>query len=313
MEHYVTLFDSGFLPQGLALHLSLQRHGGAHTLWVLCLDESAHDVLSRLRLPDVRLLPLAAMETDSLRAVKPSRSRAEYCWTLTPFAPRFVFDADPNVGRITYVDADLWFRGRPTSLFRELEQSGKHVLITDHAYAPEYDQSHKTGQYCVQFVTFNRGGGEPVRQWWADRCLEWCFARSEPGRFGDQKYLDVWPIEFADRVHVAGRLDAVLAPWNAKRFPPSSGIAYHFHGLRLMKGNRVLITDHYDIPASTYEVIYQPYLADLRVAIAKLGMVGHQPPPQTPHSPWRIRARALALRWRARWRSWRRPDIVWLA
>lgn len=313
MEHYVTLFDSLFLPQGLALHLSLQRHGGAHRLWVLCLDDATHDVLTRLQLPDVSLLALSAMETDALRAVKQGRSRAEYCWTLTPFAPRFVFDADLSVARVTYVDADLWFRGRPTGLFGELEQSGKQVLITDHAYAPEYDQSHKTGQYCVQFVTFNREGGEPVRQWWADRCIEWCFARSEPGRFGDQKYLDLWPLDFADHVHVAARLDAVLAPWNAKRFPPSSGVIYHFHGLRLMKGDRVLITDHYDIPNSTFEIIYQPYLTDLSSAIAMLRGVAHQPPPQTKHGSLRIRARALALRLRAKWRSWLRPDIVRLA
>ena len=44
MEHYVTLFDSLFLPQGLALHASLQQHAGEHRLWVLCVDELAHDL-----------------------------------------------------------------------------------------------------------------------------------------------------------------------------------------------------------------------------------------------------------------------------
>ncbi len=310
MTHYVTLFDAGFLPQGLALQRSLERHGGAHTLWILCLDGAAHSVLSSLALPNVRLLELAKVETAELNGVKPGRSRAEYCWTLTPFAPRFVFDADPSVDAVTYVDADLWFRASPQALHDELAQSGKSVLITDHAYAPEYDQSHRTGQYCVQFVTFRRDGGEIVRAWWAAKCIEWCFARAEPGRFGDQKYLDVWPTLFADRVHVASRLDAILAPWNAKRFPPSSALAYHFHGLRTMCRDRIMLTDHYDLPMSTIEVIYKPYLDELRTAFALLRGVGHEPVAQTRSGPWKVRARALALRGRQAWLRWRRPDVV---
>ena len=31
MEHFVTLFDSLFLPQGLALHMSMERHAGKAT------------------------------------------------------------------------------------------------------------------------------------------------------------------------------------------------------------------------------------------------------------------------------------------
>ena len=69
MEHYVTLFDSLFLPQGLALHASLQRHAGPHQLWILCVDEECHRVLSALALPGVRLLALADVETESLRSV----------------------------------------------------------------------------------------------------------------------------------------------------------------------------------------------------------------------------------------------------
>lgn len=310
MEHFVTLFDSGFLPQGLALHRSLQRHAPDAVLWVLCLDDQAYDVLGRLKLSGLHLLRLGDLESAELLSVKPSRSRAEYCWTLTPFTPKFVFDADPSIRRVTYVDADLWFRDRPTELFDELDVSGKGVLITDHAYAPEYDQSHRTGRYCVQFVTFDRDQGEPVRHWWAQRCLEWCHARAEPGRFGDQKYLDVWPTEFAGVVHVARRLDAIQAPWNAKRFPPSAAVAYHFHGLRLMRHGRVLITDHYDIPRSTYEVIYRPYLEELTDAIALLRAHGHDVRPQTLAAPWRLRARAVALRLRARWLAWTRPDIA---
>ena len=77
MEHYVTLFDSLFLPQGLGLHTSLERHGQPYRLWILCVDRDTFEVLEKLALPNVRLLPLEKLETDELRRVRPTRTRGE--------------------------------------------------------------------------------------------------------------------------------------------------------------------------------------------------------------------------------------------
>jgi hypothetical protein len=279
MEHYVTLFDSLFLPQGLALHTSMERHLEDYTLWVLCVDDQAHDVLIKLNLNNVQLLQLSKLETTELLRIKSTRSKGEYCWTLTPFAPRFVFEADSTLKRVTYIDADIWFRKNPASLLRELENSGKQVLITDHAYAPEYDQSSTSGQFCVQFMTFTREGCEPVRKWWEDRCLEWCYARPEDGKYGDQKYLDDWPERFNGLVHVVNDTSLTLAPWNAIRFPYSASIFYHFHGLRLTK-NKIVMFEGYVIPKPTYKNIYLPYLRDFRGALKLLCKIGIQRPIQ---------------------------------
>lgn len=292
-EHYVTLFDSLFLPQGLALHASMERHAGAYTLWVLCMDQPTHDFLNRLALPNVRLLDLAQLETEALRAVRPTRSIGEYCWTLTPFAPRFVFEADSRVDRVTYLDADIWFRRSPARIFRELEASGKAVLITDHAYAAEYDQSATGGQYCVQFLTLTRAGGDPVRKSWEAQCLDWCHARIEDGKFGDQKYLDDWPETFPDAVHVLADKELALAPWNAMRFPYGHSVFWHFHGLRILAGHRntlrVALSD-YPLPPVVQKYVYAPYLDDLRQAVRLMRENG------IPVRPQRRRKLADALR-----------------
>lgn len=280
MEHYVTLFDSLFLPQGLALQASLERHAGSYTLWVLCVDDTAHDVLTRLALPNMRLLRLADCETPELLRVKPGRSRGEYCWTLTPFAPRFVFDADEAVRRVTYLDADVWFCGDPREALLELDRSGKAVLITEHAYAPQYDQSGTAGRFCVQFMTFVRGAGDAVGGWWADRCVEWCFARLEDGKFGDQRYVDEWPQRFGELVHVLEAKALLQAPWNAVRFRPQDAVMYHFHGLRVLRDRRVWLFDTYRVPASTMAAIYRPYLGDLGRALDRLIAAGHRPQAQ---------------------------------
>jgi hypothetical protein len=184
------------------------------------------------------------------------------------------------VGRVTYLDADLWFRKNPTPIFQEFDKSGKDVLITDHAYSPEYDLSEISGQYCVQFTTFTREGGETVRKWWEERCIEWCFARFENGKFGDQKYLDDWPERFPEQVHVLSNQGWTLAPWNANRFPYSNGIFWHFHGLRLTEKRSkpmVQFTTSYSIPSITRKQIYEPYLEDLRVVIEIMKSHGVQP------------------------------------
>lgn len=283
MEHYVTLFDSLFLPQGLALQMSMERFAGDYTLWVLCMDDEVHDTLMKLNLANVRLMQLSKLETSELLAVKPARSVAEYCWTLTPFAPRFVFEADATVPRVTYLDADMWFRKNPAAIFSELDNSGKDVLITDHAYAAEHDQSATSGQYCVQFMTFTRKGGELVRKWWEERCIEWCYSRCEDGKFGDQKYLDDWPTRFANSVHVLSNKELMLAPWNATRFPYGNSITWHFHSLRIssMHGKRLwVVTGSYLLPKCTRDNIYGPYLKDLKNAIKRIKDVGIAVRPQ---------------------------------
>jgi len=264
-EHYVTLFDACFLPQGLCLYYSLLKNAGDFVLWVLCIDQDCFDLLQRLNLPRLRLLHLGSLETPELLAVKPNRSRAEYCWTLTPFASRFVFEADQSVERVTYLDADMYFFKNPRPIFKEFEQSGKQVLITEHAYAPENDQSSTSGQYCVQLLVFNRASLNTVSKWWQDQCIDWCKSYFEDGRFGDQKYLESFERLFPDDVHVLTNLDILLAPWNASRFPYSRCVAFHFHQLRLTGPiTPVKFVTGYRIPKPTLKNIYFPYIALLK-------------------------------------------------
>jgi hypothetical protein len=287
IEHYVTLFDSLFLPQGLALHMSMERHLKKYRLWILCVDDEVYEVLTRLDLSNVRLLKLSNLETEDLRRVKLERTKGEYCWTLTPFCPRFVFETDSLVHRVTYLDADVWFRKNPALIFQEFDSSGKHVLITDHAYSPEYDQTSTSGQFCVQFITFTRKGGEAVRKWWEERCIEWCFCRFEDGRFGDQKYLDDWPERFEELVHVMQNKEWILGPWNASRFPYGNSVLWHFHDVRI--GGNInfklnILCGGYSIPNPSRNNVYQIYFKDLRKVTTKLISLGINVRPQVSYS-----------------------------
>lgn len=304
-EHFVTLFDSGFLPIGLTLYHSLAQQATPFKLWVICMDEAVERQLRMLDCPDLQIIPLRELETAELLAVKPTRDRAEYCWTLTPFSPQAVFDRDDSVRRVTYVDADVFFFNDPQILLQELVDSGKHVLITEHAYAPEYDHTVASGRFCVQFVTFDRSpDARRVMHWWQQRCLEWCYRRAEDGKFGDQKYLDHWPSLFGPDVHILQATNQTLAPWNVRYVAKLAAgeidpVMYHFHGLRLHSGGVVRLVEGYRIGHAGL-MLYRRYLQALSRSIQQLEehgiTIAAQDPPGRPKSLPQPPERFAALR-----------------
>jgi hypothetical protein len=291
IEHFVTLFDDTFLPLGMALHESLCAHARPFHLWVICMDEAVETHLRHLALPDLTPIPLRDIETPDLLAVKPGRSRAEYCWTLTSFTFSAVFERCEAAQRVTYLDADLFFFDDPRVLLRELDESGRHVLITEHAYAPEYDQTRLNGRFCVQFVVFDQSfHAANVMHWWQARCLESCSARPHNGKFGDQKYLDDWPTRFSDAVEVVRQTEKTLAPWNVSHVAdrhagPLTPVTYHFHNFRLVGPDRARIYLGYRICGQAME-LYADYLAAVSRAIRRLQAVHIDMAPMT--LPWEI-------------------------
>lgn len=294
-EHYVTLFDSGFLAHALALHASLLLHGGDFHLWAVCLDDRAAEAIARLALPRMTAIPLHEVEGVDARlpATRPTRSRAEYCWTLTPFVFDAAFNRSADATRMTYVDVDVAFFGDPSGLFDELVAAGKQVLITEHAFAQRYAHLiRRSGRFCVQFLTMTRTAeAARVRRWWQERCLEWCFDRYEPGRFGDQMYLDQWPDLFPHAVHILVRTDATQAPWNRERFGHADPVIFHFQGFRRIADDHLLLFYGFSVPPG----LRTPYAAYMRMhaqALATLRQAGCDPPTTRYH--W---AKLLKARW----------------
>jgi hypothetical protein len=250
---------------GMTLHQSLIAHAQPFHLWIICMDELVEKQLQMLSLPHVSIIPLRDIETPELLVVKTDRSRGEYCWTITPFTFQAVFERASNIDRVTYLDADLFFFDSPQKLIQELEQSGKDLLITEHAYAPEYDQTLISGRFCVQFLTFRKTTAAiKVMKWWQDRCLEWCFNRVEDGKFGDQKYLDSWLLLFPNNIWILQQKENTLAPWNVRFFTQGSlkdikPVFYHFHGLKIVNANKVLLYSNYKI-GKYGNKFYQEYL-----------------------------------------------------
>jgi len=286
MLNFCTLFDSNYLSRGLAMYESLREHCRNFHLYIFPFEDKCLEILLKLDLPSVTVVPLEKFEDEKLLAVKPSRTPVEYCWTCTPSIILCAINKFA-LSNCTYIDSDLYFYSDPSVLFGEFKDGS--VIITKHRYTPYYDLSKLSGIYCVQFVAFkNDANGTKVLKWWRDACLDWCYARTEEGKFGDQKYLDDWTERF-EGVRDLENLGGGAAPWNIQQYHiyqdngKLSGIEkrsgngfelvfYHFHSVRFFADGRVSFGSH-ALSRNAKRLIYIPYIKALEAAKARIATV----------------------------------------
>jgi hypothetical protein len=288
---YVTFFDSLYLPQGLALYGSLRRLELPFRLTVYAMDDDCVGVLRALDLPFLEVRDAWRTLPHELVSLRAGRDWVSLLWTSTPFVIASRLEDLQEGQALYYVDADMALLRDPGPVIGDFEDSPASVLITAHNFAPEYEAADSVGKFAVQFLGVRRGGSEHVLASWAEQCLRSCPATPQPGAFGDQKYLDDWPRDFPAEVRVAPQPEWFQGPWNATRFPAAEAIAYHFHGLRLVRDRRVLLTTHYRLPSSTVKSIYRPYVQALTAANQLVASTGFHLRDQAPRLRIRTRVR----------------------
>jgi hypothetical protein len=275
---YCTYFDHNYLPRGLALYHSLQRHSQGSRLWVLCLSEDCYRTLVALDLPNLIPRRLADFEAadPEVAATRSSRSVIEYYFTCSPAWMLFVLNSEPDAEWVTYLDSDLFFFESPEVIYAELQNDA--VAIIPHRYPAKMARLRKFGTYNVGWVgTRNDPDGIAVIKWWREKCIEWCHDYVDGDRFADQGYLDSFPA-LSPRVKVIENVGANLAPWNVGNYRIESCgdevmidaiyplIFFHFQGLKKSLGCFIFNSHRqYRAPfsANMRRHIYKPYIDEL--------------------------------------------------
>jgi hypothetical protein len=288
-RHFCTYFDHRFLTRGLALWESLSAHCKDFQLWVLCLSDLCYEVLDKLSLPRIQLIRMAEFESryPELLAVKSTRTFVEYYFTCSPFLVWDILQL-PNMKEVTYLDADLFFFASPEPILQTTQ--GASIVLSPHRYPAHWKQDcEKYGIYNVGWVGFrNDASAHLCLKWWQEQCVEWCYAHVEPGRYGDQKYLDDWPDRFQG-VHILAHKGVNAAAWNICRHTiikhddgifvdEDQLICYHFHHFKL-HGRWLLETDAKAWPLRLTRIIKQgifaPYLRSLASQERRIADVGY--------------------------------------
>lgn len=281
MIHYVTAVDRGYLLKTVCLLQSFLRQGSVGRFWCFAGDQSSADLLRRLDPGSVVVVEETEYQTPALRAVQAQRSRLEYACTAKPFIVQHVMRQAAAGDWVVWLDGD-------TFCFRPAEQivpaTAASVLLTPHRFTESFRYLEETaGTFNAGLVGFrNSDAGTSAVEWWARRCLEWCSARPEPGRYTDQKYLESFSSLFPE-VHEVAALGVNAAPWNAvERDVRQSGqdvlidgqplVLYHFQGLQIISRRLVDLysDDRVRLPLALQRLVYRPYVQALREALRSI-------------------------------------------
>jgi len=279
-RYFCTLFDSGYLIKGLAMIRSLMRWTPDAEIYVLCMDEKTQWMLEALAITGVCCIPLHDIETPELLDVKKDRGVAEYCWTLSPCLPSYVFEQHPEIDFITYIDSDLLFYSPIEPLFEEIGHNS--IAIIEHRFTPRLMDRMVNGRFCVEWVSFRRDDeGMACLNRWKDQCIEWCYYRLEENRMGDQKYLDEWPARYP-HCHILQHPGAGVAPWNYSqyRFEGAGSditvdgaplIFYHFHQFQLLDNGKFdRLSTFYTDETPEPDAIYSEYERAIAAALSEI-------------------------------------------
>lgn len=276
-RHYCTVFDARYAPQGLALYDSLKRHSSVpFTLYVLAMDQEAAEIVCGL--PGNFVVLSAWMldkDVEGMSAARGNRSWQEYCWTCASNFMDYLF-SQLDLPELTYLDADMLFFSDPETIFKEI--GDKSIAIIPHRFN-EQDRARleKNGRFNVCWNTFrNTAVGRACLSKWAAQCREWCYYRNEDGKFGDQAYLDSWPTEYGDEVHIIQNIGAGLAPWNLQNDVLTPGpringvpvVFYHYH--EYIHESRLT---NYPLRQIDRDLIYAPYIQAINEAKARIESV----------------------------------------
>lgn len=280
---YCTLFDSNYLDKGIAMAQSLISNSSDCMLYIYAFDKRSYEILRDWDLKNTEIILFEDIITDELNQIRKQRSRAEFCWTCTPFIIEYTLQ-NFRVDNCTYVDADLYFFSNPEVLIQEMFEAKCSIQIVEHrfpAYRVYKRTEKKSGKYCVEFNTFlNNEEGRNVLSWWREQCFLCCTSDWRTGKFGDQKYLDVWQEKFSG-VHTLQNHGGGVAPWNICRYIRKTErdgeiifqdktskkeydlVFYHFHDMSFLN-EEVIDINLFIRPGKPDEkfvkLIYAPYI-----------------------------------------------------
>lgn len=275
-----TLHNSLYLDKGLVLYDSLKQCAKDFELYVLCMDEKCYNVLSDIGEERLKPIHLTDVENEKMLEAKSNRTIPEYCWTCSSRLIQYILKAFKPECCI-YIDADMYFYHDPQILVYEMLSAGKSVMMVPHRFTERNQHlAPKVGNYCVEFNCFkNDVDGLEVLDYWHNQCLECCSNLGDGIHWGDQKYMDEWPILFSSKVHVCEHPGAGIAPWNIEWYQDlddktksivyrkneerTDVIFYHFQSIRYIRKKEIdtsLIANNPHVDYGLVDTLYKPYL-----------------------------------------------------
>lgn len=188
-------------------------------------EDLNHDQLNQFALAGVELVSVRSfLGDDEFDSIKSSRTHVEFMWTLPSVISHKLVEGNfgTEISDVTYLDADMFFYASPWEIWHEVPP--QKIAIVRHNFSDRLKMAFPdSGEFNVSWVSFptNSQGLECARNW-AQDCVYLC--PSTPTLvngtlvYGDQLYLEKWPKEYSDSLHIIGNVGAGVAPWNYENY-----------------------------------------------------------------------------------------------
>lgn len=244
-----TYFDYNFLPRGLALYYSIKQYHNEFDFFVLAFDDQTYDYLNNLNEANLKLISFkkydAYFQTSSVRF----EDKKQYYFSATPNLCIYLFDTNPNIDILLYLDADVFLFNSLGPLYEEFGDSS--IGVCPHRVNPLLKLFVKHyGKYNVGVNMFrNSETGFKCLRDWKNECDNWY--PNKPGYplkfFSDQIFLDSWENKY-NGVKIIENIGINVCYWNAVNYTfkkiddvyfvnNKPLIIYHFSSLRKESDN----------------------------------------------------------------------------
>jgi len=245
-----TIFDKNNILKTIAFYDSLRKHSSLYIFWFLCLDEETKAVMEKLNLPKVKLFTVSELDDTELEDTKNSRKQSEFVFTTKPAFLYFISTKLQDGDLLMFADNDIIFFQSPDFFFERMRCEHYSIAISPHRFPKKTSDAmnSRVGKYNAGLTIFIIGPtSRHCIQDWRNDCINWCYLRYEKERFGDQKYIEKWPLRYNEVYEIPDK-GINLATWNIFNWKITEKnsqffidedplICYHFHRIKFYLEN----------------------------------------------------------------------------
>lgn len=221
MKYFFTSINNAYIPKAITLAESLRRVYGEEAHVTCMLSDARRDDIDYSAFDDVLTIDQLDLPVPSVESWIFKHTVVELCTAVKPWAFKKIFqryDADT----VLYMDPDTVAYSPLDEIYSTLVQHP--VILTPHVSVPAEDEDDLfDGEMlgCLRHGVFNlgflalakHGEGIAFLDWWAKRCLDWCYDDAPKGLFTDQRWIDLAPC-FFPTLHVLRHPGYNMATWN---------------------------------------------------------------------------------------------------
>lgn len=220
MKYFFTSVNNCYIPKATILAKSLKKiYSDAYVICMLSdliddgIDYSVFDKVLTIEDIDVPV--------DNLESWIFSHTVVELCTAVKPFAFKKIiklYECDTLV----YLDPDTVVYSAMDEMYNALDNFP--IVLTPHVSIPAKEtEDILDGELlgCLRHGVFNlgflairyEGEGRDFINWWADRCLQYCYDDGARGLFTDQRWIDLAPC-FFEKICILRHPSYNAATWN---------------------------------------------------------------------------------------------------